>query len=356
MFDILRHRLYNQQIAHTEFTTPGELVAWFGAVQAQDYPAAKWALGLRLPNISEQDVEQSIADRTNIRTWPMRGTLHFVATPDVRWMLGLLTPRVIVGSAGRYRQLELDESVFARSKELLCKALQGGKQLSRDAMYRVLEAGHVSTAGQRGYHILGHLAQEQLLCFGTHDGKQPTFVLLDEWAPQTRKLAREEALAELALRYFTSHGPATVQDFVWWSGLTVADARAGLEQVKAQLVQETIAGKTYWMSPSTSTGRSSSSLALLLPNYDEYLVAYQDRSAALARLKAKKVNPTPFEVLGHTMVIAGQVVGNWKRTFEKNSIAMTLEPFIKLTSPETEAFAKAANRFGKFWGMTVRLT
>lgn len=181
-------------------------------------------------NAVEADIEQALADRTIIRTWPMRGTLHFVAATDVRWMLELLTPRIVANNAQRLlRQFGLDEAVFARSKDLFVRALQGGKRLARNAMYEVLEAGGVSTAGQRGLHILGRLAQAGVICFGAREGKQQTFALLDEWAPTARRMARDEALAEIARRYFTSHGPATLQDFAWWSGLTVANAQAALE-------------------------------------------------------------------------------------------------------------------------------
>ena len=126
-------------------------------------------------------------------------------------------------------QLELDEAIFARSKEVFAKALQGGKQLTRDEMLHLLEQADISTAGQRGYHILGRSAQDGLICFGSRRGKQQTFALLDEWVPQTGPRARDEALAELTRRYFISHGPATLQDLMRWAGITTAEAKVGLE-------------------------------------------------------------------------------------------------------------------------------
>ena len=179
--DIAHPRLVNQQIGYPKYETAGELVALLGAMQAQDYLGALWAIGLRLPHSTQPEVEQAIAERTIIRTWLLRGTLHFVAAADIHWMLELVTPRILASNARRQQQLELDRATISRSEKLLVGGLQGGKQLTRDAMCALLEAAHISAAGQRGYHILSHLAQRRLICFGPHQGKQPTFTLLDEW-------------------------------------------------------------------------------------------------------------------------------------------------------------------------------
>src|SRR5262249_26765744 len=185
--NFIHQRLHNQHLAGSSFSSPDEAVRWFGAVQAQDYPGSLWAIGMRVQNATESAVEQSIAERKIIRTWPMRSTLHFVPPEDVRWMLKLLTPRVIVRSQARYRQLELDDGVFTQCRKLFEKALQGGKQLSRDAMYKVLLAEGISTSESRGLHILGRLAQDGVICFGSRQGKQQTFVLLHEWVPEAKE-------------------------------------------------------------------------------------------------------------------------------------------------------------------------
>ncbi len=353
--NIVRQRLYNQHIAGTAFGRPGDVVQWLGAVQAQDYLGSLWAIGLRMQNATEQVIEKAQPDRTIIRTWPMRGTLHWVPASDVRWMLKLLTPRVVAGSTRRLQQhFDLDEAVFARSRKVFERALQGGKQLSRNAMYQALEAAHISAAGGRGLQIVWRLAQEGLVCFGAREGKQPTFVLLDEWVPNAKSMERDEALAELARRYFTGHGPATVQDFMWWSGLAATDALAGLEMVKPHLAQEVMGGRTYWFSSSTSTAQEASPTAYLLPAYDEYTVAYKDRSAVLDPSYARRAD-SGYGIASPTMVLDGQVVGTWKRTLKKGSVVITPNPFTRLKKAEERAFAVAARQYGAFLGLPAVL-
>lgn len=351
--DIAARRLRNQRIAGPRFDRPGDVVAWMGAMQAQDYLGALWAVGLRTKSAREDAVEKAIADRQIVRTWPMRGTLHFVAPADIRWMLALLTPRVIAGQRGRHRQLELDQATFDRSRGLLTRALEGGRQLTRDAAYETLEAAGVSTAGQRGIHILAHLAQDGLLCFAARQGKQQTFALLEEWVPPARTLERDEALAELAARYFTSHGPATVQDFTWWSGLTVADARKGIELAGPRLERETIEGQDCWLPAKKPAARPGSSTAGLLPPFDESIVAYKDRSAVLDPALGKLMSSNG--IFYPVILLEGRAAGTWKRAFKKDSVVITLSPFSPLTEKDREAVAAAAERYGAFLGKTAVL-
>jgi hypothetical protein len=353
--DITQQRLINQRLARTSFKQPHEVVAWLGAVQAQDYLGALWAVGLRLRKAVEADIEQAIADRAIVRTWPMRGTLHFVAPADVRWMLQLLTPRIVARNAARLlRQYDLDEATFARSKDVFIRALQGGRVLTRDGMYQALEAAHIPAANQRGLHIVWRLAQEGLLCFGPRAGKQPTFVLLDEWIPPVPPLAHDEALAELARRYFTSHGPATVADFTWWSGLNLGEARTGLDLVKAHFKPVVIDDQIYWAAPGL-LGSAATSTAYVLPAFDEFTVAYRDRSQLTDKTHTGNVKPTSFVLLSQTIVINGKVVGTWKRTLKKDALHLKPNPFIKLTSAEAHTFASAAERYGAFLGLPVVL-
>jgi hypothetical protein len=350
--DIPRLRLANQHISQPTLNDPADVVAMLGAVQAQDYNAALWAIGLRMTGATEKEVERAVAERKIVRTWPMRRTIHFVAAADVRWMLELLTPRVLAASARNAALVGLDEATFKRCRKLLARALEGGKQLRRDAMYRVLERDGIETTNYRGLHILCRLSQEGLLCFAARDGKQPTFALLDEWVPDARTMPRDEALAELARRYFTSHGPATVQDFVWWSGLTVADARAAIEMAKAHLAREEFDGQTYWLAPTAPSVKAARPAAHLLPPYDEYTVAYKDRSAVLDAQHTRQFNPGNG-VLSAIIVMDGQVAGTWKRALKKETVAITPTPFNEFNQAESRAIAKAAARYGKFLQATA---
>jgi len=352
--DIVYHRLQNQRIAQSTFETPGQAVAWMGAIQAQDYASVKWAIGLRCSGATDSSVEQAFANRTIIRTWLMRGTLHVVGASDVRWMLTLLAPPIIAKGARRYRQLGLDDATFAHSRETLTGTLQGGRQLTRGEIMLALEEAGISTEGQRGYHILRHLAQEGLICFGPLQGKQQTFVSLDEWVPQTGALERKEALAELAWRYFASHGPATLQDFVWWSGLLVAEARASLEMVKPRLRQETLDDGTYWLPQDDALVKDPSPTVYLLPAYDEYYLGYKERSLVLDPTYDRQA-VSSNGVFRPMILIDGQVVGIWKRTSKKGSVIITPSPFSSLTDAENQALVGAANVYSAFLGLPVEL-
>ena len=347
MINIPRHRLHNQRIVSSTFEHPGQAVAWFGAMQAQDYAGVKWAIGLRCREATEASVEQAIVDRSIIRTWLQRGTLQVVAAADIHWMLALLAPRLIAQSARRRRQLELDDAVLTRSAGIITRLLQEHKQLTRANLLLELEQAGIATPGARGYHILRHAGLEGLVCFGPMQGKEQTFVLLDEWAPRGRQLPRDEALAELARRYFSSHGPAVLDDFVWWSGLSKKEAQAALEMAKSQLHAEIIDGETYWRPPTDLASQETSPAAHLLPAYDEYYLGYKNRDAVLdARYDKKAVSSSG--VFRPMIVIDGQIVGTWKQTLKKGSVAITLNLFRAFTASEDQALQTAVNQYGTF--------
>jgi hypothetical protein len=280
----------------------------------------------------------------------MRGTLHFVAAEDARWMTRLLTPRVIAGARSRFRQLELDDAVFARSARVAERTLVGGNRVRRDAMYEVWNAHGIDTSESRGLHILGYLAQTGVLCFGPREGKQHTLTLLEEWLPAMRTLERDEALGELARRYFTSHGPASVADFAWWAGLKISDARAGLESVKSELESETIDGRTLWFAAAPSIRATNS--AYLLPPWDEFTVAYRDRNDILDPSYAKRVN-AGGGVLSPVIVIGGKVVGTWKRTIKRDQFVLTPSFFVKVDRANRRLLDLATARYSRFLGIAV---
>ena len=351
--EIANLRLQAQFIARPEVASPGELLARIGAMQAQDYPGALWSIGLRLPGFTRADVEQAIVDRTIVRTWPMRGTLHFVAAADIRWMLKLLTPRVMSATAGRYRQLELDQAVFLRSRELITQALAGNKILPRNELYAVLEQGGVSTEGQRGIHILRQLCQDQVLCFGPHKGKQPTFVLLDEWITPQKELQRDEALQTIAERYFSSHGPATLQDFVGWTGLTITEAKIGLGLATGVLQNLTVHTKEYWMSAHMQRIEPELAYTYLLAGFDEFMLGYKDRSAALAPEYTNMICPGNNGMFFPTLVIDGQVCGTWKSVKKAQVCIIEAKPFFPLSAEQKTAIEVPALSYEQFIGMPV---
>ncbi len=347
-------RLANQGVLEPSFTQPAQVVAWLGALQAQDYLGGLWAIGLRMAAATEQTVIQALVDRTIIRTWPMRGTLHFVAAADARWLLTLLTPRMIAQSAGRYRQLALDEASFSRSKVRFAQALQGGKAFTRDEMYQLLEQDNIATAGQRGYHLLLRAAQDGLICFGAPSGTQQTFVLLDEWLGPTPPLARDEALAALARRYFTSHGPATVPDLARWAGITLTDARQGLAAIQHELQQETVAGQAYWLPHSIPATATSATVVYLLPGFDEFVLGYGERSAVLEPIYANRICPGGNGVFSPTVVIDGRIAGTWKRTLKKKGVMVEWTPFQPFTPAQTAALTVTAQRYSQFLDLPLR--
>jgi len=287
----------------------------------------------------------------------MRPTWHLISPADIRWLLALTAPRVKAAIAYYDRTLGLDDNVFSQSNVVLAKALQGGKQLTRAELFSELQQAGIATDNvQRIGHVLMHAELDGIICSGARRGKQFTYALLDERAPQVKRLDRDEALAELARRYFMSHGPATLQDFVWWSGLTVDDARACLEMVTSQLMHEVVDGQTYWFSTSASPETDLSQTVYLLPNFDEYFVGYTDRSAVFDASHTIKLDSRGNILFNHTIVLDGRIVGNWKRTIKKNTVILTPSLFTPLNKAETRAFAASANRYGTFLGMPVNIT
>src|SRR5882724_2266639 len=259
-------RIHNQHLSSTEFKKPADLVKWMGAVQAQDYYGAKWALAQRMKDATDETIEKAFANGDILRTHVMRPTWHFVTPADIRWLLKLTAPRVNAACSHNYRKFELDASVFKRTNKVLAGALRNGRQLTRQTLRTAVErAGIAADNLIRFIHILIRAELDEVICSGARKGKQFTYALLDERAPQTKTFTRDEALAELARRYFTSHGPATLQDFTWWSGLSAADARAGLDMVKSGFIREDADAQTYWFAAYRPNPTDVDSTVHLLP-------------------------------------------------------------------------------------------
>lgn len=349
------HRLTSQRLASERCASPERVVRWMGALQAQAYDQAVWAIGLRTHDATLADVERTIAERRIVLTWPLRGTLHAIPAEDARWMLGLSAERTVRAAAGRRAQLGLDDATIERCATLLHDALVGDKRLTRPAVMLLLEESGVSTAGQRGYHILWHLALSGLICLGPLEGRQQTIVLLAEWVPTARDLPREAALAELARRFFTSHGPATLPDFARWAGLTTTEARAGLGGATPDLVVHTCEETAYWMGAEAAQSAPPSTPHIcLLPGFDEYVLGYKDRTDVLAPEHAHKIVPGNNGIFLPTIVVDGQVVGTWSRTRTRTGVRLGLHPFAPLIIPG-ESILMAARRYGAFLGAPVTI-
>lgn len=353
--DIAHARLHNQYITGSPLKEPGEVVSWLGAVQAQDYFGAKWSLGLRLQGTLDDDIERAFNKGAILRTHLLRPTWHFVTPADIRWMLALTAPRVHAANAYMYRKLELDSAVFKRSSVALTRALQGGLQLTRDEFRRVLQvAGIEPVVGLRMAYLLMHAELEGIICSGPRRGRQFTYALLEERVPPARTFEHEAALAELARRYFTSRGPATVQDFAKWSGLAVASARRGLEAVQSQLQHAVVGGQPYWFSADRPVKNAGSPTVHLLSIYDEYISGYKDHTAVMDEEIGEKLVALG-NALGYIIVLDGRVVGAWRRTIGRNAVVIDINLFTRLTNAENQALVVAAHQYGKFLGLPVVL-
>ena len=338
-------RIYNQQIITPQFSQPEDVVNYMVAMQAQDYAGAKWAIGLRMPNAKNDKIEQAINEGKILRTHLLRPTWHFVTPADIRWVLTLTAPRIHAVNAATYKKFELNDKLFAKSNDILAKALQGNKQLARPNIERLLAQAGIATNDLRLTILLMRAELDQVICSGAREGKQFTYALLDDRAPLTSPLNHEEALTKLAAGYFNSRGPATIHDFAYWAGLTITDARIGLENAKSQLVDEIIDGKTYWMPHNNELKVQQKNKAYLLPMYDEFAIAYKDRNVIVNSLYLKQAMYVIFDA---AIVVDKQVVGTWRRTIKKNHADVTLNLFGKLNKTQTTAVETASKKYQKF--------
>ena len=353
--EILQQRLRSQHLLHSQAQSPANVVSRLLAVQAQDYLGSLWAVGQRMPGSTEKSIEDALANGSLIRTWPMRGTLHYVHADDARWLVGFLAPRVIPKTRSIYKKAGLDEAVLRKCTRVVTKALQKDPRLTRDELYQQLERSRISTANSRGLHITGYLAINGLICFGPRKGKQQTFVLMDEWLPSPKALMPDEVLPTLAMRYFEGHGPATVQDFARWSGMTLTDARQAIALSGTRLVSEVIKDEWYYIADRPGQGAATDKLvksrkrndAYLLPAFDEFTVSYKDRSLVLSRDQRHRGS---MEVLSPVVVVNGIVVATWSRRLGKHEVEISVKPFSKLSPAVISKIKYRAMEYAHFVG------
>jgi hypothetical protein len=347
--EILSRRLHNQRVAGTPFERPEDVVRWLGGVQSQDYPGARWSVGQRTGDCNDADVARAFDAGKILRTHLLRPTWHFVTPVDIRWMLQLTAPRVHALNAYQYRQLELDDAVFARSETLLASALQGGRQLIRLELAAILGQAGIKADKLRLSYIMMHAELVGLICSGAMRGKQQTYALLEERAPGAKILAHDEALAELARRFFVGHGPVTLKDYARWSGLAVAEARIGLEMVKGDLLHEVVDGRTYWFSAAMSPVQPMPTAAYLLPEYDECVLTYTD--LGFPDLPWARDAGAWTDFFYRPIIVAGRRAGTWRRVIAKGVVRIEANLFAALDGAQWQALEDAAARYGRFVGM-----
>ncbi|HUH96096.1 MAG TPA: winged helix DNA-binding domain-containing protein [Anaerolineales bacterium] len=352
--DIPAQRLVHQHILKPSFQKADDVVRWMGALQSQDYAAAKWAVARRAANLTDSAIDRALAEGAILRTHVMRPTWHFVAPEDIRWLLALTAPRVHAANAYYYRQLELNQATIKRSRAVWTKTLSGGNQLTRRELGIALRRAGLEADGLRLAYLIIHAELDGIICSGARRGKQFTYALLDERVPPAGPRPRDEALAELTRRYLTSRGPATEEDLIWWSGLSRADVKRGLELVRRSFEKEEIEGRVYWFS-ARPLGRKLPRTFVLLPNFDEYVVGYADRSAIFDPSRADQLDARRNPLFQHTIVIDGHVRGTWKRTLKKDRVILELNPFAPLTKIEREAIVVAAGGYADFLEMQAEL-
>ena len=348
-------RLASQHIATAGLSTPGDVVSWMLAMQAQDFPGAKWSVGLRALQTSEATVDAAFHSAEVVRSWPMRGTLHLVPAEELGWMLDLTAPRAIRSAASRRAALGIADADVDRAREIAVASLTGGRALTRHAILAVIAAGGVSTEGQRGYYLLWYLAQTGTLVLGAVQDRQQTFTLLDEWVRAPRRLDRDEALGELAYRYFRSHGPATARDLVRWSGLTMADVQRGMAVSGSLLTALDLDGVRYHLAPETLAQAPVRARVHLLPGFDEYLLGYGDRTAALASEHSGAVVPGSNGMFKPTVVADGEVVGTWRRTVTRGGVLVEPLLWSPLRGALQDGLVEAVGAYGAYLGRPARL-
>lgn len=338
-----------------------EVVTWLGAMQAQDAASAAWSFGVRLPGWTTADLDAAFERGEAIRTWPMRGTVHYVPPRDAHWMLDLMGRRALAGAARRREFLGLSEQVANRAVEILADVLRGGRRLTRAQCLAALNEHGVAVSGQLGYHLLWYASQHGVTCFAPNIGKEQAFMLLDEYVPDPHRPDPEEALATIALRYFRGRGPATVADFAGWTGLPVTQCRQGIAANGDALTQVSVDGvpmvadRALVESYSPPPKRSAPAM-LVLPGFDEFMLGYKDRSLMLDAAHKQAIIPGGNGVFQATVVRDGRVVGTWRRAVKRTKIDVTVTELVSLSTSERKAVESAFRPYGQFLGLPCSIT
>jgi hypothetical protein len=339
-------RLSNHQLLGANDTMPHQIVAHFGMMQAQDFNFATWAVGLRLGSCTEKLVHDDINNGKILRTHVLRPTWHFVTPENIRWMLQLSAKRIMLSMKSRDRELGLTDEVYTKCYHLIESALEKEDNLTRDGLMNVFQNAGMEFNASQMYHVLAGAEANGLICSGVLYDKQHTYTLLEKRVPAIKPLTKEESMAKLARIYFTGHGPATLQDFVWWSGLSTGEARQGLEAVQPGFVSETIDGQKYWM-PDIDYQPPAGNTLCLLPAFDEYIVGYKDRTAVITSENHKKAISSNG-VFRPVVVKNGRVTGLWKKASSANK-PIIITPFEPIDPATQQLIDRAAEKLKMFF-------
>jgi hypothetical protein len=344
---LARERLRNQRLTGAPAATPPEAVRWLGAVQAQERTIAKWSVGQRCADADERDVDRALADGAIVRTHVLRPTWHFVAADDLRWIVELTAPRVHSLSAYYYRKLEVDEKLAARSRKVFERALRDGP-LTRPELAERLAAARIVADDLRLGYILMRAELDLVICGGPPRGKQRTYALVDMRVPPAPARDRDNALAELASRYFQSHGPATLKDFCWWSSLSVTEARRAVQAARA-LDRIEVEERAYWTGAAPATAKPARTAgAHLLQGYDELVIAYSESKDVFGGAPipgTARWTTTPFL---HAVTMDGRVVGTWRAVAKTRAVTVEMQLLRRPTDREGRALNAAVARYGAF--------
>ena len=346
-------RLYSQQLVQSQNKTVKDTVARMGAMQAQDFAMSLWAVGCRLPHSTLQIVQKAFDDGDILRTHVMRPTWHLVSSDDIYWMLQLTAPQIKATTRIRDIGLGIDEKLFTTTNTILEKALDGGKQLTADELKMEFTNAKIDIDDNRFYHYMMRAEIEGIVCSAALKNKKHTYALLSERTKKTQTLTRDEALANLAKRYFTSHAPACLKDFVWWSGLSVTDARKGLEAIKHEFHSEKIGTESYFFTDIQS--KSQNKNYQFLPAFDELVISYKIRDAVLSKEQQSKVF-TSNGIFRPFITFNGHGCGTWKRTIKKDSVLIETMFFDTLENFEETRIYETAARFGSFLELTYKIS
>jgi hypothetical protein len=349
-------RLTSQHLTGSKMKTPSEVVGWMGAMQAQDYGMAKWAVGVRLPGSTDKRIEDAISSGEILRTHLLRPTWHLVTASDIRWMVALTAPHIKTTLRSRHNELGLSTEIINKSNKTFENALKKNRHLTREEMQAELGKAGIDTSENRLSHLLLSAELDGILCSGRVIAGKQTYALLDNRVPVSTSIPdREESLAKLAGIYFSSRCPATLQDFVWWSGLPVGDAKRALDVARPHFAPEPVGAQTFWLPASCMTSGFEGEHIHMLPAFDEFIISYQDRTASIPTGNQKKM-VSSNGIFRPVIVHNGRVIGIWKRAVKKDKVIITTELFSHSTAAEKILIRDTASLFGNFLDKNIELS